>query len=712
MLGTAAPASSQRPSAEPLRLDAGDEIRIDGDLSDAPWARAVPLSPLVQVEPREGVPPTWPTELRIAYDQDFFYLAIRCFDDPDEVRARQRDRDAFVRYDDVCEWWIDTFHDRRFAFWFQATPAGSLGDALIADGGESFNKNWDGIWYGEVRRTGDGWQAEVAIPFQTLVFEEGESTWGFNLVRKRVANGEEDRWASPTIAYDFFQLSEGGVLTGLAGMRQGLGVDVVPYGKVTARRDDASDDSDLLGDAGVDVVWRVDPQTTLRATVNTDFAETEVDARRVNLTRFPLFFPEKRDFFLEDAGLFEFGPSGGAGDSPEVLPFFSRRIGRDEEGEAIPILAGLKFTGRIDGWNIGVLDTLVDGHDDLDETNLGVVRVSRNIGVQSALGMIFTSGRPDAEGSAYTGGVDMRLGSPRAFGEGRSGDFWAWWLTTAADGPDGEGDAFGLRGRMQTRSWDHDASVQSIGSGFDPELGFVQRTGITTWAWASRYEWRSQGEGVIRQVDAGISPSYTTDLSGDLDSWSVPLEWLDLQFASEDGIGFTTTRSFERIDEDFTLSDDTTVTADDYDMLRHELELVTNDRRVLNGAAGVEFGDFYGGDLTRFAIAPVLIPGPLLTLSVEYEDIEVELEDSGFHTKLVGVHADFSFDPELSWKNFVQYDTDSRNLGAQSRLHWIIEPGKDLFFVAQLGWESEASGEPLVPTGQDAAIKVAYTMRF
>ncbi len=323
-------------------------------LDEAIWQRAALLGELTQTHPVEGAAPTHPTDVRLAYDKDFLYVGLLCHDDPSQIRARQMARDANIRFDDVVELWIDTFGDHRFGFWFQVTPAGSRGDALLSDAGDGFNKSWDGIWYAQMRIVDEGWVAEIALPFQTLAFKPG-TDWGFNLQRRRIANGERMRWAHPSVAYRFFNLTVGGALTGLEGMEQGWGLDVVPYVKGNVAHDEAGADDGFSsgGDVGLDVRWRPTPASQLRLTVNTDFAETEVDERLVNLTRFPLFFPEKREFFLEDAGQFEFGFPGRRGRSRGLIPFFSRTIGRDADGNPVPILAGVKLGGHFGPWESG-----------------------------------------------------------------------------------------------------------------------------------------------------------------------------------------------------------------------------------------------------------------------------------------------------------------------------------------------------------------------
>lgn len=700
--------ADRRPSVAPTRLSAGQGIEIDGRLDEPAWTQAAQIGRLTQVQPIEGARPTKQTRVRLAYDSDFLYLAIECFDDPEVIRARQMDRDANVRFDDVVEWWIDTFDDQRFAFWFQITPAGSRGDALLADNGSSFNKDWDGIWYGRALITEQGWQAEIALPFQTLSFRPGLTQWGFNLVRKRKENDEESRWASPYVAYRFFRTSEGGKLTGLTGMNQGLGLDVVPYAKGQIISDRAGgDDTSLLGDIGLDVNYRITPSLSWRTTFNTDFAETEVDARQVNLTRFPLFFPEKRDFFLEDAGLFEFG-------SPDrrsqLVPFFSRTVGRDEEGKAVPILAGTKLTGRAGPWNIGAIGTLIDENDELAEKGLGTLRISRNLGGEQSLGMIATAGAPNQRGRASTVGLDFRLGDTRAFGTGRAGSLWGYWLNTQREGPGGEGHAYGLRGELETSTWEHEFASHHTEAGFNPELGFVRRTNVREYRWRSEYTWRNQEGGTIRRATWNVRPVITTELDGDKDIWSVPLRWLDLTFDSEDSIQIESRRLFERIEESFEIGD-VDVTPGDYTMTRHTLRLESNNRRLVAGEVEVEAGDFFSGDLLRYRLAPILILNKFFTFSVGYEKFDVDLDEGDFDTQVIDTRFDFTFNPDLSWRNLIQYDDDTDTAGLQSRMHWIISPGHDFFLVGLFGWE-EKPDDSIVPTDQDLTLKISYTFRF
>ena len=703
------------------RVPEGTRVQVDGELDEPFWANAARLGPLTSTEPIDGARPTYPTEVRMAFDAEHLYLGIVCHDDPAEVRALQRRRDAYVRYDDVVEFWFDTFADQRFAFWFQISAGGSRGDALLSDSGSAFNKDWDGIWYGRTKITDQGWQAEIVLPIKTLAFDVEATRWGFNLRRKRIANGEDARWANASVAYRFFSLAEGGQLVGLSGLHQGRGLDVVPYAKAGYREDRTVPETGTSTDVGLDLTWRPTPAMNLRLTTNTDFAETEIDDRQVNLTRFPLFFPEKRDFFLEDVGVFQFGPSssrfgrGGGSRGGGLIAFHSRTIGRNSEsGAAVPLLAGLKLTGRTGDWNVGILETRQDSTvlDDVDVApqTLGVVRLSRNLGGESAAGVLFTHGRPDGKGDAMTIGADFRLGSSRFFGAGHSGSLWGYFLSSQNDGAP-SADAFGMKASARSATWDHTLDVTRVEAGFDPKLGFVRRTGVDHHRYRAEYTRRGTQGDLFRSVRASISPHFDRDQVGSEDLFQVPLKWLDLEFWSEDSISIETKREFDVLDTGFDLSDDVFVNPGEFAMTRHTLQLDSNERRGIMGYLRVEWGDYYSGDILRTRISPVLLPSALFKWSLSYEDIRIDLPEGDLHTEVLSSDLDFSFDPDLSWQNTVQYDTESEDLSFQSRLHWIVEPGQDMYLVALSGWD-RTDRESFARTGSEVALKLTYTWRF
>ena len=700
----------------------GQSIKLDGKLDEPAWESAVRIGPLTQTVPIEGAPMTVDTDIRMTYDEKNIYIGLRCYDDPSEIRARQMERDVNVRYDDVVELWFDPLNSGRFAYWFQVTPAGSLGDALIADNGSSFNKDWDGIWYGAVDVNEEGWFAELRIPILTMSFNPDAPFWGFNIRRKRVANGEEGRWASPRIGYQFFQISDGGKLTGIEGLTQGLGLDVRPYVKFGSTRASSDRAFGSEWDTGATIRWRPSPNTTLLVTTNTDFAETEVDARQVNLGRFPLFFPEKRDFFLEDAGAFEFGAPG---NRSALVPFFSRRVGRDGEGEPIPILAGLKFTGRVGDWTLGALNSYVDetlqpgaglGGADLEvgRQNLGVLRASRALGDGQSIGAIVTSGDPDGDGSSVTAGVDARFGSGDFFGAGHSGFLWAYALGTFGGDDESDAGAYGMEARTRSSHWSTNLRARRTDDGFAPALGFVRRTAVDRYDSSVSHTWRSEDQSsLFRTTEAGLGATAEFDLAGTEDRWSLPIDLFEGTLWSQDSFGVRVTRQAETIQDAFSIGGGATVVPGQYDETRVRFYAESNDRRLFGAEALFEAGDYYGGTIERLMLEPVFLPNKFLTLGGSFQDIQIDLGgDGALHTQLYTARIDVLFDAMTAWKSFVQYDTTSKNLSVQSRLRWILEPGRELFIVGLFGFSKENTRASFVTEDQSLAVKLEANFRF
>ena len=402
------------PSAAAARVTG--TIRIDGVLDEEAWRQATPIGPLTQADPEEGAKAAEETEVRVLFTESTLYFGIVCHDrTPRTIVSTQLTRDGDLDSDDSVLIAIDPFLDHRNGFFFQVNPAGARVDGQIANNSEDTNRDWDGIWEAAARITPDGWVTEIAIPFKTLRFKPGQTTWGLNVERRIKRRNETDRWAGARRDVWTANLSEAGRLEGLEGIHQGRGLDIRPY----VSGGEQNSDGKFTG--GVDVFKNLTPNMNASVTVNTDFAETEVDARQINLTRFPLFFPEKRAFFLEGAGVFDV-----AGTNEEsVLPFFSRRIGL-LGGQEVPILAGAKIVGRQSDYNIGVLDAHTRALDGNAATaqNLLAARVSRNVFRQSWIGAIVTNGNPTGAGGNTLVGVDARFATSTFHGDKNLSSSW------------------------------------------------------------------------------------------------------------------------------------------------------------------------------------------------------------------------------------------------------------------------------------------------
>ena len=704
------------PRLQVPRLPEGVEApRIDGVLDELAWGEAALIEELVQVEPLAGGRPSQRTQVLLTYDSKNIYLAARCFDtEPHEIRATQRRRDARLDPDDRIEFVIDPFLSRRNAFWFQVGAGGSMGDALITKNGSSFNKEWNGIWLGRSRITEDGWQVEARIPATTLNFREGNDRWGFNIRRLIRRTNERARWASPQPRHSFFAIAQSGTLEGIDGLDQGLGLDLVPFAVGRYQRPEfdptgdpaEQDDIDRTGDVGLDAFYRLTPNTKLSVSINTDFAETEVDERQVNLTRFPLFFPEQRDFFLEDSGAFFFG--GSTRGRGSVLPFFSRRIGIDGDGQAVPILAATKLTGANDDFVFGVMDVQTRDTDTLEAKNLAVGRLSYNLGQQSDIGVIWTHGNPTEDLRSDTYGADLNLRT-NDFLDGQNLRFSSYVLRSDNEGTDEDDLAYQARLDYPNDQVDGSLEYLVVEENFDPALGFVRREGIKQYQ--GRFSWNPRlRDSDIRQLRFRIDPRLTTDSDNDLQTARTVIQPLGIEWNSGDEISFRVIHTTEVLSEDFEIADNVTIPVGRFDFTRFEGEIETSGRRMVSGSLEVQVGEFFDGTREDFTLGVDARPGAWGTFGVELERNQVHLEDGEFNVNLGRLRANLQFTTELNWSNFLQWDDVSDQMGLNSRLWWILEPGREFFFVINQAWTANA--QTFAPGDTQVSAKLGYTFRF
>jgi len=683
---------------------------VDGDLSDAAWKDAETIAGLFQTDPRPGEPSTEKTEARVVFDSETIYFGIHCFDsEPDGVVATQMARNGSTFLDDRVSILLDTFRDRRNGYMFQISAGGAREDALVSDNGTRVDFDWDGIWRGSATLADDGWTAEIAIPTRTVGFRPDAEAWGFNvdrLIRRRV---EFARWASPDPDYDFTQVAEAGELRGLTGLEQGFGLDLRPYGLTrwthseTSGPDDMQEDDDLFLKLGGDAFYRITPALTASLTINTDFAETEVDDRQVNLTRFPLFFPEKRDFFLEDASLFEFGSN-----SEDLIPFFSRRIGLSGDGEPVPILVGGKLAGRAGPINVGALDVVTGESGDLDAQNLAAARVSANVLEQSTVGGIFTSGDPTGETENVLAGADANYRISDFLGD-RNLVARAFFLATHTSGDSGDDLAYGASVEYPNDLFEAAIAAKEIQENFDPKLGFVPRRDIRDYDLGLGYSPRF--EGVVRRLRNEIDASVVTDVGSDVETSFVSLQPLGIIFDSGDEIMPNVSWQYEDLDEDFEIHDDVTIPAGSYDYARAGIVVEGGSKRPIVPTVGYEAGEFFDGTRQDLFASVIVKPSRYFFLAPQYEENRVDLPGGDFIVRVARVRATINFSPAVSWNHFLQYDTDSEVLGYQSRLRWIIEDGREVFLVFNSAFDREEN-DSLDLQETELTLKVEYTLRF
>jgi hypothetical protein len=710
----AAPSQSEgaRRAARVGRIEPDAAPRIDGRMDDACWADAPQIGELTMVEPWLGRTPSQRTVVKLLHDRNALYIGLWCYDaDPARIRASQRARDARLDPDDRVEILLDPFENRRTAYFFQIGAGGSIGDILISQNGQRFDKPWDAIWDGASEVTGEGWFAEIAIPFRSIPRREGAGSWGFNLARRVRAANEEYRWANPSQSVSFFRVSECGTMEGIGDIDAGVGLELVPYVAARAERDRAAADPDASSDldAGGEVNYRLTPSVTLSTTLFTDFAETEDDGRQINLNRFPLFFPEKRDFFLEGSSYFTFGANE-AGNS-RFLPYFSRRIGLSD-GQPVPLLFGAKMTGEAGPFEFGVLDVETEATDALDEENLGVGRFKWAPNDATAVGLIGTNGDPTSQGANTVVGADVFHRVPRLVGDL---DFTVAVDALASTGSleEDDGESYGVDLRARGSEWQIELGSRWVAADFRPALGFVRRR--DTRQSASEIGWRprvAEG-GAIRRWIVEVDVEHAEAWDGEPQDASFGFDQLGFELHTGDQVGVFLDRRFERVQDDFDLfRDTTTVFAGDYWTTREGLFVEASEARAVSGFASASTGGFFDGTSHQLRLDVDWRTSPLLHLGGGYDTAIVDLGPGrDFTTQIGSARVDLFFSPRLSLRNLVQYDNESEALGWQSRLRWIYAPGRDFFAVLGTAWERETDGS-LAPTEQSLELKVVHAVRF
>ncbi len=706
------------PSAAAIKIDTHVEIlRIDGSLDEPVWQRAQPATGLRQREPDEGRPASERTEVRILYDHENIYVGVLAHDtEQDRIVARilQRDKvmeqDPFMLVpqfagDDAVAILCDPFHDHRNATVFATNPNGAEFEALITDEGREFNIDWRGVWEVKSKRTSEGWSAEFSIPFRTLRYpvNASGSPWGLNVYRIIRRKNEEVLWSGWSRDNGGFQrVSRSGHLEGLTDLpRSGRNVELKPYllGGGTQEQEVAGVDTDPELELGIDAKYEVRSGLVLDATLNTDFAQVEVDDEQVNLTRFSLFFPEKREFFLENAGIFEFGVRGGF-EPPPFLLFFSRQIGIAEDGP-VPVLGGVRMTGRVGKQTIGVLNVVTDSAFDQPRTNFAVARIKRDVGGRHFIGAMVTDRRHHG-GWNTAGGVDF------SFWPGSALNIQGFAAATSTS--DEGGDDFAYRGAIdyQQGSYGFTAQHLAIGPEAEAETGFITRSDIRRTDVFLRLTPRPGVLG-LRKVDLFAFGQLITRTDGLLQDWAIgPV--LSPEWSSGDNITLFYQRGFNRIEESFELSDDVEVLPGDYDLWQTGWFLNTGrSRPVVLGSVGMFQGTF-AGHIHSLSGTVTLNPNANLSLMASYNRNWVDVPDGSFTADVAALRLAYAFSVRLFANALLQYNNLDNSVSANVRVNFIHSPGSDLFVVFN---EQRGTDDSLWDfDNRGAVVKLTYLQRF
>jgi len=685
-----APTLAQRPRPSMTAVRFAEPPRLDGEvLSESLWMEIEPATGFVQVEPDDGRPASERTEVRIGFDDSTLYIGIVCFDsEPDTLVVSDSRRDASLGEDDSFRVIFDTFRDRQNGFVFGTNLAGIQYDGQVNNegrgggrgrrgGGGGFNRDWNTSW--EVRtRTGDfGWSAEMAIPFRSLRYgSAGGGEWGVNFERNIRRKNERAFWAPLGRQFNLFRVSEAGVVTGIEAPKQRL-LQITPYALIEARDDGVSGSTESDFDAGLDLKYGITPSLTLDLTVNTDFAQVEADEQQINLDRFSLFFPEKRPFFLENAGLFRVGNSG------TVDLFFSRRIGL-EGGQPVPILGGARVSGKVRGFNVGLLNMQTDDSqtadgDFLQANNFTVVRMARELPNRSRIGVIAVN-REGTGSLAPDNDYNRTFGVDGQIGLGRYAEISGWVAKTETPGVDGRDRAFSLDSSYSSPKWRWRAGASEVGNEFNPEVGFLSRRDYRRLNGFFMRRFRPADMGKVKE----IAPRFFYDSYWDLDGFHETERYSvggEIESRSGARISLSAGGSLEGLHDPFEIAEGIVIQPGTYRTNGIFIFLNSSRRRAVSFRARIQAGGFFDGD--QFNVSPSinLRLGDYLSSELSWSRNDIDLSGGSFVTNLARLRVTYAFSTEMALQALIQYNDVGKSVSTNLRFSWVGEANTGLFVV-------------------------------
>jgi Domain of unknown function (DUF5916) len=685
-------------------------IRLDGLLDEPAWRDAGVIADLTQQAPKPGEATPFRTEVRILADRYHLYFGITCEDpDPGRIAVHTMQRDGNMAGDDTVSIVLDTFHDHRTGYLFEINAAGARLDGLILDPNIDASLDWDGIWDVATRRAPSGWTAEIVLPAQTIRFSRLTGEWGFNVQRYVARDQLTLRWTGATLDAKLLDLRRAGNLNGVGALEQGWGLAASPFALGRYELDHVTGHDFTKGQAGLDLGYHLTSQLDGVLTINPDFAEVEADSRQVNLTRFALFFPEKRPFFTEGGGFFTFGLDL----ADTFIPFYSRRVGLFED-RIIPITAGLKVVGRGGPWGVGALDVQTRDEVGVPGTNLAAGRVTYDVNRNLRIGAIGTNGDPDGVSSNSLGGVDA-VWQTSSFRGDKNLAFGIWGAHSFGDVGAGSRGGWGVKAQYPNDLWDIEGSFKQFGDSLDPALGFLPRPGTRQYTSFVAYQPRPSGSlsAFVRQFFFEFNPALVTDLHDETQSFRTFLAPINFRSQAGDHYEANYAPQYERLTAPFEIAPGVVIPTGSYWFHRFRVQIESSDARPLSLGGTVWFGGFYDGHLTQLLGFVNWTEGSgHLQLALNLEQDYGYLPEGDFIFRLWQLKAVYAFSPELLLSTFLQYDSESRDLGLNARLRWTIHPGSDLFLVWNRGWKhplDEVTTGFLVPEADQVIVKLRWT---
>jgi len=685
--------------------------KLDGTLDDPLWQSAIPITDFRQREPHEGEPPTEKTEVRILYTRHAVYFGIHCYDSqPSRIIATELRRDVSQELDDHFEILIDSSHDRRDAHVFGVNPLGTQVDGLIveeqrSDDETEFDPGWDGVWTSEARITADGWTATVEIPFTTLNFTHSvDVLWGINFKRFIRRKNEEDLWRAYRRTFGFTKVSEAGELRGIHDIGSGRLLIVKPYG--LARYDKQTGQSSLFPlTGGVDIKYGLSSNLLLNLTGNTDFADTEVDLQPFNITPFKVFIPEKRQFFLENAGVFNFA----LGRQDQL--FFSRQIGIDPiTGNQVPINGGVKLTGTLGRLELGVMDVDTRSSGPNPYSNFSIVRLKESLWPGSYIGVMGIDKRSGNVLDSFnqTGGADTRL------------IFFKDWIVDAhmagTQSPGNPSGASDLGASLTYRSNWLEGLVErrKTGPNFNPEVGFVERTDSNETRGDLTFKARPKIAGV-RELQFEGFLLHAPDTHGAV----FTQEWLTSFYAELNNGGYTDDDIVnvftQRITTPLHIYKNVFIPNGLYHFTRHQLTYGSRKDRRFTYNLVERFGSFYGGRLNEFSVQGNYRASTKFSIGTSgtWDRFRLPLPNGSFSVVLASLQGNYSFSRFLTFTSLIQMDTsNTQAVSANLRLRYNYRPDSDLYIIYNVGTQFASIAPANPPQVRETRFAVKWTYSF
>jgi hypothetical protein len=665
-------------------------LKIDGTLDEAFYRTVQPASDFIQIEPQDGAPATEKTEMWVGFDGDTVYLTFRCWESRmDKVVAKEmrRDNTALWGGDDVVVFYLDTFNDGRNGFQFIVNSIGGRGDGQASNDG-AYNGDFNTIWDVATGRFDGGWIVEAAVPFKSLRYQPGaEQTWGINVVRT-------NRWKNELSFLNPVPKERGqqgvhvssvaGLLHGIVAPAGSRNLELKPYAisNATGQADAGRVmRHDLTADIGMDAKYGLTQNLTADFTYNTDFAQVEADQQQVNLTRFSLFFPEKRDFFLENQGMFTFGGASNFNAGNVPILFYSRRIGL-ERGLAVPIRGGGRLTGRVGRYTLGLIDiqTSDEPAAAAQPTNFSVVRVRRDILRRSSVGLLLTgrAGAGQQNNAAY--GVDGTFGFFQTLS---INTYWARTEDHLRAAPTGRGDRTSYRAQLDVNGDRYGLQLErlAVGDAFNPGVGYVRRADMRRSFGQARFSPRPQRNGVVRKYSWTGSIDYVENGTGRLETREHEAEF-GIDFQSADRLTTTYTATYEFLPRPFQIARGVTLPVGGYDFGTVRLNYNRANRQSVAGNLSLESGTFYGGRRTAIGVGNGRVNvTPRFSVEPTYSLNRVDLPEGKFTSHLIGSRVTFTATPLMFTSALLQFNSETHSLSANVRLRWEYRPGSELFVV-------------------------------